>query len=183
LKLAWNYLSKDFTWMPKIGFGRSLALLVVSGLFLYVILTMISGARELMTPGAWKKTGVAYKLTSADREVSLKIRRDALANLGHRLQAHAAENGGEIPERRFDPALPVQSWIAGDGAGLPFEYIGGQVLDGSSEANESIVAYEPQSDDNERLALFGDGRIELLEWRTVMEFIATRKKSQTRRDE
>lgn len=175
LKIVWNYLAEDFTWMPPIGFRRSLAMLVVSGLFLYVVLTMISGARELMTPGAWKKTGATYKLTGADREVSLTIRRDALANLGRRLEAYAAENEGRLPERRFDPELPLQSWIAGDGSGLPFEYIGGQTLNDSEKSIDNIIAYEPPDEARDRLVLFSDGRIEALNWRTIFELTAVRR--------
>jgi hypothetical protein len=32
------------------------------GLLFLLILTMISGARELMTPGAWEKHGSTYRL-------------------------------------------------------------------------------------------------------------------------
>ncbi len=31
-----------------------------------VVLTMISGARELMTPGAWQKDGFTYSRTEPD---------------------------------------------------------------------------------------------------------------------
>ena len=35
---------------------------VVWGSLFVLVLTMISGARELMTPGAWKKDGITYVL-------------------------------------------------------------------------------------------------------------------------
>ena len=43
-------------------YPNALALMLVSGLLMYVVLTMISGARELMTPGAWQKQGIGYQL-------------------------------------------------------------------------------------------------------------------------
>ena len=58
----WNGLAKDWAWMPRLSFRKALGVMIVFGLFCYVILTMISGARELMTPGAWKKEGLLYKL-------------------------------------------------------------------------------------------------------------------------
>ena len=30
-----------------------------------IVLTMISGARELMTPGAWERNGVTYRLSES----------------------------------------------------------------------------------------------------------------------
>jgi hypothetical protein len=37
------------------------------GLLFLLILTMISGARELMTPGAWEKHGSTYELKDAPK--------------------------------------------------------------------------------------------------------------------
>ena len=62
VKLAWNVLARDFSALPGIGYRMALAIFCVSGLFLFEVLTMISGARELMTPEAWEKTGTTYRL-------------------------------------------------------------------------------------------------------------------------
>ncbi len=37
-------------------------MVVLWGLLFTVVLAMISGARELMTPGAWEKQGATYRL-------------------------------------------------------------------------------------------------------------------------
>jgi hypothetical protein len=58
----WNSLGKDFQKLPRIGYGRALAGVTLWGLLFLLILTMISGARELMTPGAWEKHGSTYRL-------------------------------------------------------------------------------------------------------------------------
>lgn len=39
-----------------------MGLVVLWGLLFIVVLAMISGARELMTPGAWEKQGATYRL-------------------------------------------------------------------------------------------------------------------------
>jgi drug/metabolite transporter (DMT)-like permease len=56
----WNVLARDFPRLPRLNFPKALSLVVLCGLLFVVVLTMISGARELMTPGAWKKSGITY---------------------------------------------------------------------------------------------------------------------------
>lgn len=63
VKWLWNVLQKDFTRLPRLTYGKALALVTLWGLLFVLILTMISGARELMTPGAWKRDGVTYRLS------------------------------------------------------------------------------------------------------------------------
>ena len=53
-KLLWNYLRQDFSSLPFITYKKSLAFVLLLGLLLNVVLFMIAGARELMTPGAWE---------------------------------------------------------------------------------------------------------------------------------
>ena len=62
IQLIWNSLAKDFTKLPRISYLRSLGLIALWGLLFLLVLTMISGARELMTPGAWRKNGLTYEL-------------------------------------------------------------------------------------------------------------------------
>lgn len=62
VKGLWNYLAKDFQRLPKMSYGKALAAVTLWGLVFLLVLSMISGARELMTPGAWEKTGLTYKL-------------------------------------------------------------------------------------------------------------------------
>jgi hypothetical protein len=60
----WNGLRRDFPRLPRLGYFRALGLLLLWGLLFVLVLTMISGARELLTPGAWEKHGPTYKLVS-----------------------------------------------------------------------------------------------------------------------
>src|SRR5687768_566399 len=64
----WNSLRRDFAKMPRLSYRGALGALMVCGLFIYVVLTMISGARELMTPGAWVRSGVLYKIREPEKE-------------------------------------------------------------------------------------------------------------------
>ena len=63
IKWLWNCVAQDFTILPRITYGKALVLVTLWGLLFVLVLTMISGARELMTPGAWERDGVTSKLT------------------------------------------------------------------------------------------------------------------------
>jgi len=66
-KLLWNYLARDFPRMPRMTYRRALAAMTLWGLVFLIVLTMISGARELLTPGAWKKEGATYRLKGDEK--------------------------------------------------------------------------------------------------------------------
>ncbi|MCB1133733.1 MAG: hypothetical protein KDN05_21620, partial [Verrucomicrobiae bacterium] len=70
VKIVWNHLAKTLTVLPRLDYRRALGLVFLSGLMFYVVLTMISGARELLTPGAWEKQGVGYRMREG-AEISL----------------------------------------------------------------------------------------------------------------
>lgn len=62
VKFLWNYLARDFSKLPRMTYPKALVAVTLWGLLFLLVLTMISGARELMTPGAWEKQGATYKL-------------------------------------------------------------------------------------------------------------------------
>lgn len=62
VKFLWNSLASSIQWLPRIDLLRALAVVVLWGLVFTLVLTMISGARELMTPGAWEQNGFTYEL-------------------------------------------------------------------------------------------------------------------------
>ncbi|MBI3857618.1 MAG: hypothetical protein HY293_18205 [Planctomycetes bacterium] len=62
VKGLWNYLAKDFAKLPRMTYPKALTAVALWGLLFLLVLTMISGARELMTPGAWEKQGATYRL-------------------------------------------------------------------------------------------------------------------------
>ena len=54
-KYTWNSLGKTFEKLPKLTLKQSALFITILTLFISLILVMISGARELLTPGAWEK--------------------------------------------------------------------------------------------------------------------------------
>jgi hypothetical protein len=62
IKVVWNYLRGSFERLPRLTYGKAVGLVVLWGILFAVVLLMISGARELMTPGAWERDGAVYKL-------------------------------------------------------------------------------------------------------------------------
>ena len=65
VQFLWNYLKGDFQKLPRLSYPRALSVVVLWGLLFVIVLTMISGARELMTPGAWRKNGLTYTVDDA----------------------------------------------------------------------------------------------------------------------
>jgi hypothetical protein len=62
VRVLWNVLARDFPRLPRLTYIKSLVLVLMWGCAFLVVLTMIAGARELMTPGAWKKDGVTFSV-------------------------------------------------------------------------------------------------------------------------
>jgi hypothetical protein len=62
IKMIWNGLRGDFPRLPYLSYFKALGLVVLWGLLFVIVLTMISGARELMTPKAWERQGATYQL-------------------------------------------------------------------------------------------------------------------------
>jgi hypothetical protein len=62
VQVVWNCLRGAFARLPRLNYWRALGLVFLWGLLFSVVLSMISGARELMTPGAWEKQGATYRL-------------------------------------------------------------------------------------------------------------------------
>ncbi len=64
IKGFWIVLRRDFPKLPRISYKGSLAMVLLLGLLFNIVLLMISGTRELMTPDAWERDGVSYRLNS-----------------------------------------------------------------------------------------------------------------------
>ena len=156
VKWLWNGLCGDFPNWPRITYRRSLALCLVWGLFFTVVLTMISGARELMTPGAWKRSGTTYQLTEGnDAAASLETRRRSqLGQLRDALWKYAQAHAGQLPPDAS--ALDdVHVWELPEGMGMRYLYCAGE----HTGEPLKIVAFEPGLYDGDRLVLTTDGEI------------------------
>ena len=62
IKSLWNGLRKSFTRLPRLSYEKAVALVLLWGLLFVIVLAMVGGARELMTPGAWDRDGATYRL-------------------------------------------------------------------------------------------------------------------------
>ncbi len=155
VKGLWNSLSKTFERMPRLSYRRALALLLLSGLFLYVILTMISGARELLTPGAWEKQGIGYRVRAdGPAGESKDARRERLEGLRDELWRHAESHDGQAPLSPFSGEIPRERWRMKGGHYLGYarpERLGN---------DRDVIAYEPASAGPRRYVLLNDGSIE-----------------------
>lgn len=58
----WNVAAKDSGFLPKLTFVKACCVTLLWATLFVLVLTMISGARELLTPGAWRKKGVTYTI-------------------------------------------------------------------------------------------------------------------------
>lgn len=157
---VWNHARRDFPVLPQIGYRRSLSLVLLWGLLFVVVLTMISGARELMTPGAWRKQGWTYQLekpaTAADGAPTgdRDSRKRGLEQLRSALWQHAATHDGKFPARD-QAGLDARLWDVPGNPGLQFFL----VPDRSADETGRLLLFEPQIDGEDRLVLLTNGLI------------------------
>ena len=164
VKLLWNALRRDLTQLPPLSYGKSLSLTLLWGMLFVVVLTMISGARELMTPGAWRKQGWTYTLENQPAERPIDTRPDrksGLEDLRFQLWQYAACHDGRFPA---EDAIDESAWQIPSRPGLKFLYVSG----GSVEAAGRLLAFEPATDSGERLVLLSNGIIASMSSSEVM---------------
>lgn len=152
VKWLWNVATKDIPRLPRLSYGRALAMTVLLGMFTVLLLSMISGARELLTPGAWRKQGSTYRLNDPAND---SLRRKTIVTLRTALWSYAKARGGKFPKDDFDPELMHEIWETASEMGHRYIYTGGQALDGS----KGLLAAEPDVFGDERYVLFSDGEI------------------------
>ncbi len=177
IQRLWNYLHKDFSFLPRLTYGKALGVVVLWGLLFVLVLTMISGARELMTPGAWEKHGKTYRLANQseappaeilynrDREKKLELLRTAL-------WAYAKSHDGRFPLDQSAIEIPKSLWQVTDPSGMAYLYIGGQ----AANQGHSVLAYEPEIYGSERVVLFTNGEIKRLESAELLRLLPEEKK-------
>lgn len=157
VRWQWNALARDFPRLPRLTYRGAAGLVVVWGAAFVLVLTMISGARELMTPGAWKPSGATYVLTDAPAGPDLTDRRSRLDTLKAALWEYARANGGRLPEADRSAAIPADRWATPHPSGVRYVYLPGQTPD--LFAGGALVAVEPDVFDGTRLGLFADGSV------------------------
>ena len=164
----WNRLGLDFERLPRLSYRGALAFVVLWGLAFHLVLTMISGARELMTPGAWERDGATYMLgdvRASELDQLLLARRQQLERLRAALWQYAERNDGRFPPDDFGPEIAPNLWTVVDASRLHYVYVSGSRAD----QPRTPLAFEPGIYGGERLTLFTTGEIQGL---TVEEIYA-----------
>jgi hypothetical protein len=162
--IVWNLLRRDFAWLPWLSYSKACGVVILWGLLFVVVLTMISGARELMTPGAWEKTGATYKLRKSPGAVATSAsgpsaeRREKLHSLYRDLLQFALRHDGALPQSREEAELSESVWSVPGFAGTEYVYLPGGQVDGPPRP----LAYEPEVFDGDLLVLMTDGQTRLL---------------------
>ncbi len=154
VKLAWNQLATAFSGMPRLNYRRALGLVFVTGLLFYVVLTMISGARELLTPGAWEKQGMEYRQRENAADLTKDERRKNMRKLQDAVWTYARGHDGNAPPSPLVSEMNPDTWLYPDGGLyclMPGVKPGG---------GRKILIYEPSSAGSRRFVLLADGSIE-----------------------
>lgn len=154
-KLLWNFAFKGFNAVPRLKFPQALCLSLLLGLGTLLILTMISGIREVLTPGAWRHQGTSYRLNDPSQE---PVRRRSLEHLRSALLDYARTHEGKFPAYDFGPEIVEKLWESPDQASSRYIYMGGH------RANDvqALLAIEPLTFGDQRFVLRGSGEITLL---------------------
>lgn len=159
---VWNGQRNMFPSLPHMSFKRACGFLIAWGFAALLVLTMISGARELLTPGAWEKVGLTYRLKtppSVQPAVSNDSdkRRQKLEKLRAALWAHAASHEGKLPDSSADPEIAPEFWTADDASGTLFICVPGK----RAHVGAAIAVIEPRLYTDGQLVLLTSGEIRL----------------------
>ena len=151
-KLLWNFSFRPLPKVPQIGYRHALGLTTILGLLMLLVLTMISGARELLTPGAWRKQGSTYRLNSPANE---EQRRDHLRSLHAAIRHYQSTHNGQIPPHEYAPEIPPELWRSLDLEGTRMILVNWPATGSAT----NWLALEPKSFGSKRLGVTRDGEI------------------------
>ncbi len=160
--LIWNFLRKDFQRLPKLSYPKALAFVFLWGVAFHLLLVMIAGTRELMTPEAWEKAGAIHKLSPDKYQQKLDMRRHKVDVLKQELWRFADTHDGQFPPDRVSALFPEEVWRTPTGDAF-YVYI--SIVNRSSRALP--LAYEPENYGQERMTLLTSGQIELLPIKSI----------------
>jgi len=164
LTYCWNRLVAETNW-PRLTHPKAIGFSFLGGLLFFLVLVMIAGSRELLSPGAWRPKGILYELSSNplpppdgvvfdpatlvpeedSPEARLAVRREALARLRAALWKYADENNGTFPEE-----LPPESRAIPVSGGLKYQY---------TPQKSGFLVSEPDMNEPPRLGLDRQGMI------------------------
>ena len=157
-RILWNFIQRDFPKLPRMTFLKSLGIVLLWGLLFIIVLTMISGARELMTPGAWVKQGFTYKLAAdpkPEEPSSVGVRKKHLEQLRQALWQYAATHDGRFPTPDHSNDIGDDLWNIPETGGLRYLYVRGR----KASDEPALLVYEPELDSEQRFVLLTNGDV------------------------
>ncbi|MDR0326675.1 MAG: hypothetical protein LBI05_00090, partial [Planctomycetaceae bacterium] len=164
LTYCWNRLVKDST-LPRLTHPKAIGFAFLGGLLFFLVLVMIAGSRELLSPGEWRPNGILYKLNTPPEppvlsagfdpdtlipledspEARLAVRRENLIRLRSALWKYADENGGNFPD-----AIPQTLHVIPVSGGVKYRY---------APHDGAFLVLEPDLNEPPRLGLNRQGVI------------------------
>ncbi len=155
VKIIWNQLAKSFVSLPRLKYLQALGVVFMTGLMFYVVLTMISGARELLTPGVWEKQGAGYRLRENEpASLAKDERRQALRRIQNVIWDYAKAHDGNPPASPLIGGIDHEVWNFKGGG---FYCLMPNVRPG---VGRDVMVYEPSAAGGRRFVLLADGSIE-----------------------
>lgn len=155
IRFLWNFLARDFPRLPRLTFAKALSLTALLSLLMLLLLVMISGAREILTPGAWYRQASHYRPSDIGNR---EMRQQSMESLRAALMQYAYTHEGHFPPHDYVSEIPSKIWESPDNTGTRYIYVGGLTL---SQSN-SVLACEPRNFGEERAVLFASGKIQSL---------------------
>jgi hypothetical protein len=149
VRLLWNALRSDFPRLPHLSYPKAVGLVGLWGLLFLLVLTMISGARELMTPGAWKKDGLTYSLDDPKKQPTPFVLPT---------EAERREKLKALFPPANHPEVHDTAWKTPHPSGMRYIYLTGR----TTRDPGRVLACEPELFDDGRLVLFAGGEIKRL---------------------
>jgi hypothetical protein len=173
IQRLWNGLRGDVPRLPRLSYPRAVGVVTLWGLLFLLVLTMISGARELMTPGAWRKEGLTYRLVEKEPRpeplaTTDRDRREAIDRLRVALWTYARGHGGTFPPDASGTELLDELWQVPGPSGARYLYRGGQSL----HADVAPLAFEPEVFDRDRLVLMTSGAVRTMSSKELDNLLA-----------
>ena len=162
LKVLWNHAFKEIKAVPRLKYLQALSASVLFGLATLLILTMISGIREVLTPGAWRRQGTTYRLNDPAQR---PVRERSLQYLRTALFEYARTHEGHFPPHDYVPEISEKLWESPDQLGSHYIYSGGLT---TNDVNV-LLAIEPPGFGDQRFVLKVSGEIKELSSERIEE--------------
>lgn len=174
IKRMWNFFRKDFPNLPELNFKKSLGIVLLWGLAFHLVLSMITGTREIMTPNAWEREGVTYKLKNTiekdetgDVIILSKMRQDKLIDLRMALWSYSQNHKGEFPPDQHVKEIPNETWKVLEQSDLRYRYVQGLKAD----VGHMPLVYEPGIFGEQRYVLFTNGKIQRMDIKLIHQIM------------